>query len=118
MAYKLAPMTPLKGTFMITSIVGFIISVIWAYPRWNDYGFAFAVVFAAMFIASLLSMTYSETGGELQIDPRRVGSGPVKKAVKKQTVRKRPVKKRKSKRPVKKKAVKVIKKKTGKRRKR
>ncbi|MFP4424322.1 MAG: hypothetical protein ACLFP2_03750 [Candidatus Woesearchaeota archaeon] len=49
---------PLKGSFMIMSIIGLVISfnVINTYPSW---GFAFMIVFTLMFIASLISMTYA-----------------------------------------------------------
>ncbi len=48
---------PLKGSFMIISILGFLITVYLIYPASGDYGIAFMVVFIAMFIASLISMT-------------------------------------------------------------
>ena len=49
---------PLNGSFMITSIIGLIISfnVFANYPSW---GFAFMIVFTLMFVASLISMTYA-----------------------------------------------------------
>ncbi|MBI2102765.1 hypothetical protein HYT55_02920 [Candidatus Woesearchaeota archaeon] len=49
--------TPLKGSFMATSIIGFFITAYLVYPTNPDYGVAFMVVFIAMFIASLISMT-------------------------------------------------------------
>ncbi len=49
---------PLKGSFMIISIVGFVISAIWVYKKDPTWGFAFCVVFVMMFIASIISMTY------------------------------------------------------------
>lgn len=48
---------PLKGTFMVTAILGFLISAYWLYPLSNGLGIAALIVFAAMFIASLISMT-------------------------------------------------------------
>jgi len=48
---------PLKGSFMVTSILGFLISVYWVYPQSFNFGVAFMFIFAAMFIASLISMT-------------------------------------------------------------
>jgi hypothetical protein len=57
MKFKIAP---LSGSFLATSIIGFMISIIYiikAYPSW---GFAFALVFGLMFISSLISMHYSE----------------------------------------------------------
>ncbi len=48
---------PLKGSFMILAIIGFIISAYLVYTKSQDYGIAFMIVFALMFIASLISMT-------------------------------------------------------------
>jgi hypothetical protein len=54
MGYKIAP---LKNSFMIVSIAGFIIS---AYMI-NDISWKFTMLlfFATMFIASFISMTYA-----------------------------------------------------------
>ena len=48
---------PLSGSFMVTSILGFIISGYWVYPQSLRYGFSFMLIFALMFVASLVSMT-------------------------------------------------------------
>ncbi|MBU0460570.1 MAG: hypothetical protein KKH52_04680 [Nanoarchaeota archaeon] len=48
---------PLKGSFMVTAILGFLISAYWVYPQSQRYAIAFMLVFAAMFVASLISMT-------------------------------------------------------------
>jgi len=48
---------PLKGSFMVTAMLGFLISAYWVYPQSFNFGFAFMLIFAAMFIASLISMT-------------------------------------------------------------
>jgi len=66
---------PLPSTFMLTSIIGFLVSVIWVGKYNTSYGFAFGLVFGIMFIASLVSMTYAPVGDELQIDMRRVKAG-------------------------------------------
>lgn len=50
---------PLKGSFMLTAIMGFIISAYWVYPQTVNYGIAFMLIFAAMFVASLISMTHA-----------------------------------------------------------
>jgi len=47
---------PLHGSFMLASMLGFGISLIWVYPANKGFGFAFMVVFAAMFIASIISL--------------------------------------------------------------
>jgi len=49
---------PLKGGYMITSIVGFLISSVYMFPRNATWGLTFSIFFALMFIASLISMTY------------------------------------------------------------
>lgn len=48
---------PLKGSFMVTAILGFFISAYWVYPQSFNFGIAFMLVFVAMFIASLVSVT-------------------------------------------------------------
>ena len=48
---------PLKGSFMMFSILGFIISTYLVYTRNKSYGLAFMIIFVLMFIASLISMT-------------------------------------------------------------
>ena len=51
--------TPLSGTFMITSILGFLIVTVYtAYDRIAlPWGFSFALIFVIMFIASVISIT-------------------------------------------------------------
>jgi hypothetical protein len=53
---------PLKGSFMLFSILGFFISSIWLYDNFSEtWGFTFALFFVLMFVASLVSMTYAPT---------------------------------------------------------
>ncbi len=49
--------TPLKGSFMVMAIIGFLATAYIIYPFSFNYGVAFMIVFAAMFIASLISMS-------------------------------------------------------------
>jgi len=80
--------TPLNSTFMLTSILGFLITVFYIpymfdpvtqpklYSGTIDFAFAFGLVFLLMFIASLISMNASldvaPTKSEhLQIDEKR-----------------------------------------------
>ena len=51
---------PLSGAFMITSIVGFIISAFYVLPNSKTWGFTFVLFFSLMFIASLISMSCPE----------------------------------------------------------
>ncbi len=68
---NLTEVAPLPASFMVTSIVGYIISVLLVYPRWQSWGFAFALVFIMMFIASVISMTYSEVKDPLMIHNKK-----------------------------------------------
>jgi multisubunit Na+/H+ antiporter MnhB subunit len=50
---------PLKSSFMVISILGFIISAVVVYDISPKFGFAFAMIFVLMFVASIISMTYA-----------------------------------------------------------
>ena len=50
---------PLSNGFMVTTIVGFLISWVYVLPRAAQWGFTFMLFFILMFIASVISMTYS-----------------------------------------------------------
>jgi len=52
---------PLKGSFMVTAILGFFISLYYVFPQSANYGFTFMLVFTLMFIASMVSMTKAPT---------------------------------------------------------
>lgn len=48
--------TPLSSSFFITSIVGFLISVLYVKKFSPTWAFAFATVFFIMFVAAVISM--------------------------------------------------------------
>ncbi len=48
---------PLKGSFMVMSVLGFLLSYYYVYPISFSFGIACMIVFAIMFIASIISMT-------------------------------------------------------------
>lgn len=48
---------PLKGSFMVTAILGFLIAYYYVYPANLSFGIACMVIFAAMFFAAVVSMT-------------------------------------------------------------
>ena len=54
MAFKIAP---LKSSFMMAGILGFLISLFWIPKFSTRWAFAFAVVFFIMIIASIISFT-------------------------------------------------------------
>ncbi|MBW2983605.1 hypothetical protein KY361_00645 [Candidatus Woesearchaeota archaeon] len=58
---------PLSSGFMLTAIVGFLISIVYVYPRNSTWGFTFVLFFILMFVASLISMTYAPAEGQLEI---------------------------------------------------
>ena len=55
---KLPNVAPLSGGYMITSMVGFIISAYYVYDISNRWGLTFLIFFTLMFVASMISMTY------------------------------------------------------------
>lgn len=63
---------PLSGGYMITSIVGFLISVYIipksGIPNAETWSFTFVLFFTLMFIASLISMTYAPSDWPLKMD--------------------------------------------------
>jgi len=62
---------PLKGGYMITSIVGVIISAIYVFPRNNTWGFTFVIFFGMMFVASMISMTYGPDEAMLHVGHKK-----------------------------------------------
>ena len=53
---------------MLASMLGFAISAIWVYPESVNFGIAFMVVFGAMFVASIISMTRGPAKEEIEMD--------------------------------------------------
>ncbi|MFH1063945.1 MAG: hypothetical protein V1729_02600, partial [Candidatus Woesearchaeota archaeon] len=60
---------PLKSSFMLASIVGFMITVIYTlYGRISEtWGFTLGFVFALMFIAALIAMTRAPLEMQLEM---------------------------------------------------
>ncbi|MDP3990096.1 MAG: hypothetical protein Q8Q01_02730 [archaeon] len=48
---------PLPSSFMLTSILGLIFTMYIIIPLSADFAIAFLIIFSAMFVASLISMT-------------------------------------------------------------
>ena len=51
--------SPLSSSFMLTSMVGFLVSVFFVYGISRQWGFTFGAFFTIMFVASMISMTYA-----------------------------------------------------------
>ncbi len=62
MAKKIAP---LNASFMLTAILGFLISVIYVRKIDLSWATAFAIVFLIMIIAAFISMLKAPVGGQL-----------------------------------------------------
>ncbi|MBW2990049.1 hypothetical protein KY358_07075 [Candidatus Woesearchaeota archaeon] len=69
----LSKVVPLHGSFMLTAIVGFLISALYIYRQLGNktWGFTFMLFFAAMFVAAIISMTYSPVLPELEKKKKR-----------------------------------------------
>ncbi len=68
MTTKKVKIAPLPNSFFFMSIVGFYISVIYVAKKWPDFGVAFALVFAIMFFASVISFTYAPAKSLIKMD--------------------------------------------------
>ncbi|MBW2992185.1 hypothetical protein KY345_03130 [Candidatus Woesearchaeota archaeon] len=62
---------PLSGSFMITAIIGFLISAIYIFPRSNPWGLALVLLFAVMFVAAMISTTKAPVEAEFEIDKKK-----------------------------------------------
>ena len=51
--------SPLSSSFMLTSMVGFLVSAFFVYGLSKTWGFTLGLFFALMFIAAMVSMTYA-----------------------------------------------------------
>jgi len=75
---NMSNVAPLTGGYMITSIVGFIISSMYVYDISNRWGITFAIFFSLMFVASLISMTYGPEEAMLQVEHGRSNISKIK----------------------------------------
>jgi len=63
---------PLPAGFMLTALVGLLLSIIWVYPQSTSWGLGTGIIFAIMLVSSLISMTYGPTDVELDYYKRVV----------------------------------------------
>ena len=66
---------PLSSGFMLASIIGFLVSVVYVWNLNKSFGFTFAIIFAVMFVASIVSMTHAPVEAELALDHHARKSG-------------------------------------------
>jgi|GEM_PF-898001 len=64
----MARFAPLPHEWMLISIIGFFISVFTIYNLNRTWGFTFAIFFAIMFIASVVSMSGADTSEEEMVE--------------------------------------------------
>ena len=57
MFWKTWKPAPLSSSFMLTAMLGFIISAVWILPQSLNWGITFLLFFSMMFIASVISTT-------------------------------------------------------------
>ena len=79
---RLNNVAPLKGGYMITSMVGFIISAIFIYNLRDDtgtvypwapaWGLTFMIFFVIMFVAAMISMTYGPEEAMLHVGHKKI----------------------------------------------
>jgi hypothetical protein len=69
---KRSKIAPLKTSFLITSMIGFLVSALYI-PRFSlTWAFTFGVVFTIMFVASMISMVKGEPGEQLLVRPKPI----------------------------------------------
>jgi multisubunit Na+/H+ antiporter MnhB subunit len=56
----MAQHVPLTSGFMLTSIIGFLVSVFFVWKLSENWGFTFGLFFVIMFIASVINMSHIE----------------------------------------------------------
>ncbi len=63
---------PLSGGYMVTSIVGFLISAYYILPKSTTWGFTLVLFFVLMFVASMVSMTYAPSDWPLRMNKKKI----------------------------------------------
>ncbi|MFH1400749.1 MAG: hypothetical protein ABIH41_04465 [Nanoarchaeota archaeon] len=60
---------PLNSNFMLTSIIGILISLFMVLPANLPWGIAFTIIFVIMFLSSMISMTQAPISAEDGVEP-------------------------------------------------
>jgi hypothetical protein len=61
--------TPLTAGFMVASIIGFFVSILYVYKFSLSLAISFAIVFLCMFFASMISMRNASPDAQLAAKP-------------------------------------------------
>lgn len=71
---------PLPAGFMLTSLVGILLSIVWVYPQSQSWGLGIGIIFSVMFVSSIISMSYGPSEVELGYYKRVIEKAEQKKA--------------------------------------
>jgi hypothetical protein len=71
---------PLPAGFMLTSLVGILLSIVWIYPQSESWGLGTGIIFVVMFVSSVISMSYGPSEVELGYYKRVITKAEKKKA--------------------------------------
>jgi formate hydrogenlyase subunit 3/multisubunit Na+/H+ antiporter MnhD subunit len=63
--------TPLSSGFMLTSMIGALISAMYIYDYSASFGFSLFLIFTLMFIASMVSMTLAPLEADFDLVDRK-----------------------------------------------
>jgi uncharacterized protein YacL len=89
---------PLNASFMVTAILGLLISVVYVRKLSLTWAFAFSIVFIIMIISALISMVQAPVKGQLMPKfEREIGAKPVRVKISKAKLVKKTKKKSKKK---------------------
>ena len=67
----LSRVAPLTSSFLAASMLGFFISVYYVWRLNETWGFTFALLFAYMFIASMIAMRRGMPDAQLRARPKK-----------------------------------------------
>jgi len=71
MFWKTWKPAPLSSSFMLTAMLGFIISAVWILPQSLNWGITFMLFFSLMFIASAISTTHAPVEQLSSVDKKK-----------------------------------------------
>jgi len=68
----MAKIAPLRSGFLVTSMIGFLVSVLYIPQFSKTWAFAFGIVFTIMFVASMISMVRGAPEEQLYPRPKEI----------------------------------------------
>ncbi len=69
----MAKVAPLKTSFLVTSMIGFLVSVLYIPKMSTTWAFTFGLVFTLMFVASMIAMVRGTPDEQLLPRPKESG---------------------------------------------